>query len=462
MLFLVSFITAFVAVISVDLVGVSYYFDEHYSDVFSDRQCVNTTRWSLVSYENLKLVPPYEGRSKAVRALRNSCTATFPMSFLEGSLKVTVYLRTISQYSGITVSVFDDRDEVITSVRYQRSNKNFVPGWVNVKVPINEHTTGYVQISGKSLNSELVVVDSLRYIPGNITYSQSDIKDQRVTRGLMRNTPYTNRQELSSPDEFIYAFDEIDTNDDTDDIEGSGEPPDTEDNTEGPDVGTEDSGIDTGTEEPDVGTEDSGIDTGTEEPDVGTEDSGIDTGTEEPDVGTEDSGIDTGTEEPDVGTEDSGIDTGTEEPDVGTEDSGIDTGTEEPDVGTEDSGIDTGTEEPDVGTEDSGIDTGTEEPDVGTEDSGIDTGTEEPEEDRENSEDSNFWNAFTITLVSVGAFTAVGVVGVGAYYLGKSRSVSPNLLLDLETQEAPSIIPRARSVFAEVPYARHNSFSRYS
>ncbi|XP_063368211.1 uncharacterized protein LOC134656583 [Cydia amplana] len=325
MLFLVFFITAFVAVISDDLVGVSYSFDEHYLDVFSDRQCVNTTRWSLVTYEYLKLVPPYEARSKAIRALRNSCTATFPISFLEGTLEVTVYLRTISQYSGITVSVFDDRDEVITSVRYQRSNKKFVPGWVDVVVPIKEHTIGYVQISGKSLTSELVIVDSLRYMPGNLTYSQSDIKDQRVTSDLLRNTPYTNMQELSSPDEFIFAFEEIDTDGDTDDIDGSGDPPGTEDNTEGTEVGTEDPGIDTGTEEP---------------------------------------------------------------------------------------------------------------------------------EDLENSEDSNFWNAFTITFVSVGAFTVVGVIGVGAYYLGKSKGVSHNFPLDLETQEAPSIIPRARSVFSDVPYDR--------
>ncbi|XP_063539544.1 uncharacterized protein LOC134748705 [Cydia strobilella] len=337
MLFLVFFITAFVAVISDDLVGVSYYFDEHYSDVYSDRQCVNTTRWSLVSYEYLKLVPPYEGRSKAIRALRNSCTATFPISFLEGTLEVTVYLRTISQYSGITVSVFDDRDEVITSVRYQRLNMNFVQGWVDVTVPIKEHIIGYVQISGRSLPSELVIVDSLRYMPGNLTYSQSDIKDQRVTRltsDVIRNTPYTNMQDLSSPDEFIFAFNEIDTDGDTDKIDGSGDPPGPGDNTEGPDVGTEDPGID--------------------------------------------------------------------------------------------------------------------------------SGTEEPEEDRENSEDSSFWNAFTITIVSVGAFTVVGVVGVGAYYIGKSKSVSPNLLLDLETQETPSIIPRARSVFSDVPYDRYNSFRRYS
>lgn len=343
MLFLVFFITAFVAVISDDLIGVSYYFDDHYSIFFSDKQCVNTTRWSLVSYEYLKLVPPYEGRSKAIRALRNSCTTTFPISFLEGTLEVTVYLRTISQYSGITLSVFDERNEVITSVRYQRSNKNFVPGWVDVTVPLKAHTIGYVQISGKSLNNELVIVDSLRYIPGNLKYSQSDTKDQRVTSDLIKNTPYTNKQELSRSDEFIFAFDEINTDRYIDDIDGSGDPPDTEDNTEGPDIGTEDPGIDTGTEDP-----------------------------------------------------------------------------------------------------------------------GIDTGTEEPEEDRDNSEDSNFWNAFTITFVSVGAFTAIGVVGVGAYYLGKSKGVSPNLPLDLETQEAPSIIPRARSVFPEVPYVRYNNFSRYN
>ncbi|XP_047996068.1 uncharacterized protein LOC125233936 [Leguminivora glycinivorella] len=315
MLFLVYFITIFVAVISDDLVGVTYYFDDNYLDIFSEKQCVNANQWSLVSYEHYKVVPPYEGRSEAIRALGNSCVSSFPILFLEGTLEVTAYLRTVSQYSGITVTVFDEQDEVTTSVKYEGMNKNLVPGWVNVTVPIKVHTLGYVQIYGKSLNTELVLVDSLQYIPGNFTYSQSDITDPRIASGI-KNAPHANTEELSDSDEFIFAFDEVYTDGDL--IDGSGEP----DNTEGPDTGAS-----------------------------------------------------------------------------------------------------------------------TEEPSPG---------------DREDPENNGFWNPFTITIVSVGAFTVVGLVGVGAYYLGKSRGVSPDLPLDVETQEAPSIIPRARSVFSEVPYDRYS------
>lgn len=144
MLFLVFFITAFTAVITQDLVGVSYYFDSSYTNSFSEKKCSNASRWELVSYDYLEVTPPYQLSSKAIKASANSCVSSFPMVLLNGTLELTVNVRTISKYSGITVVVFDEEDNAMEAVRYQRSNKHYVKGWTVVSLPIRKHTVGFV------------------------------------------------------------------------------------------------------------------------------------------------------------------------------------------------------------------------------------------------------------------------------------------------------------------------------
>ncbi|KAI8434284.1 hypothetical protein MSG28_012373 [Choristoneura fumiferana] len=431
MLFLVFFITAFTAVITQDLLGVSYYFDSSYTNSFSERKCSNTTRWELVSYDYLDVIPPYQLSSKAIKASANSCTSSFPIVLLNGTLELTVNVRTISKYSGITVVVFDKEDNAMEAVRYQRPNKNYMTGWTVISLSIKKHTVGFIQISGQSLSSELIIIDSLRYIPDNSTiyYDAGYVEAQKKTGSAApapapESTSEAGHAMLIEPLEL--EFFEVEgsggNEEDEDDIDGSGGwetgPPETEE------PGTEEPGTEEpGTEEP--GTEEPG----TEEP--GTEEPGTEgPGTEEP-----------GTEEP--GTEEPGTEgPGTEEP--GTEDPGnVEPGTEEP-----------GTEEP--GTAEPGTDKpGTEDPDVSTDD----PDTEEVID--ESSDDPGFWNAFTITLVSVGAFVVVGSIGVGSYYLGKNRGISETPPLDIDALETPSVItvPRVRSIFSDAPSERFSRFS---
>lgn len=90
--------------------------------------------------------------------------------------------------------------------------------------------------------------------------------------------------------------------------------------------------------------------------------------------------------------------------------------------------------------------------------------TDEPDTEEvidENSDDSGFWNAFTITLVSVGAFVVIGSIGVGSYYLGKNRGISETPPLDIDALEPPRVItvPRARSIFSDAPSERFSRFS---
>ncbi|CAK1580859.1 unnamed protein product [Parnassius mnemosyne] len=230
MLNLVVLTTIITSVLSQEIIGVAYTFDEDFNWTFDNKTCQNKKGWNLISYEHLKIPSSNIGSPVGIRAINNSCTSSFPIIFFSDSiLELTVYLKVKAFESGLTATVFDEVGVPVVKYVYNKSSENFLLGWNTLLIPIHVNLKGYINLLGYCHSNEIVILDSFRYTINKTNYNSNKQKE------ISLHTDVIDIVEFGSGDEDI-------------DIEGSGSIDENDSNTTIP----EDSGYIT--EPPDLPT----------------------------------------------------------------------------------------------------------------------------------------------------------------------------------------------------------------
>ncbi|CAG4940118.1 unnamed protein product [Parnassius apollo] len=213
MLNLVVLTTIVTSVLSQEIIGLTYTFDEDFVWNFDNKTCQDKTEWDLISYEHWKIPSLNIESPIGIRAKNNSCTSSFPIIFLSDSiLELRVYLKVKAFKSGLTAKIFDEVGVPVVKYVYNKSSENFSLGWNTLLIPIHVNLKGYINLIGYCQSNEIVIVDSFRYKINKTNNNRNREKE------ISFHTHVTDLVEFGSGDEDV-------------DVEGSGDSEQNDSNT---------------------------------------------------------------------------------------------------------------------------------------------------------------------------------------------------------------------------------------
>ncbi|KAJ0175021.1 hypothetical protein K1T71_009162 [Dendrolimus kikuchii] len=184
------------AVSSYGVDGVVYNFGEDFNRTLT--RCQSGSSWIPLEYSDVGVKGPYENE-KGIRASENSCATTLPITLVpEANLYITVFMATEEDESGLLVLVTDENSLPLIKYMYNRSVKEYVAGWCRLSFIIKEESVGYINLFGYSGHNEVILVDSIHYIPKTKNIFVNDVdEDEYIGYDIGNN----NTDEI-----FIYGY----------------------------------------------------------------------------------------------------------------------------------------------------------------------------------------------------------------------------------------------------------------
>ncbi|KAJ8714681.1 hypothetical protein PYW07_002906 [Mythimna separata] len=169
---------------------VAYNFESDFEELFdSDRGlCTGFSRWKLDQYTSL---PIDHTSSESLQFISPqefiSCISSFPFEASNGGVvEVNVYIQSAVPNDQITVLVNKIVDEasdvVIGSAGVSPLSSNYAEGWQVLRIVLSASGTfnGYISFLGSASPKSIVLVDSFRYIPSELTAEECKIYDDEV------------------------------------------------------------------------------------------------------------------------------------------------------------------------------------------------------------------------------------------------------------------------------------------
>lgn len=148
MLHLFALTTVISSVLSQEILGVNYSFDEDFNIYFDNRNCHSDGKWYLIEYQTLSVFSTNTENNKGIISTNDSCVSSFSIVFfLYSVLEITVYVRLSSLKSGLRVTVFDELETPVVVYAYNKSSEEYTPGWNTLHIAINKNVTGYVRFN---------------------------------------------------------------------------------------------------------------------------------------------------------------------------------------------------------------------------------------------------------------------------------------------------------------------------
>ncbi|XP_013169961.1 PREDICTED: uncharacterized protein LOC106119483 [Papilio xuthus] len=165
MLHLFALTTIISSVVSQEILGVNYTFDDDFNYYFDNKSCHGDRKWHLIEYQTLNIFTGNIQSNNGIIAKNNSCVSSFPIVFfLNSVVEVNVYVRLSLLMSGLSVIVYDELDTPVVIHGYNKSSENYTPGWNTMYIAINRNINGYINLQGRITDNEIIIIDSFNHV----------------------------------------------------------------------------------------------------------------------------------------------------------------------------------------------------------------------------------------------------------------------------------------------------------